>query len=79
MWVQQEQSLMKARLRPSVLISWAVLPSAEQLVVRQAVGDPADGAEEWCVRECGQGSAVENVPRYHRDTLPSTRIQHVAK
>lgn len=45
---------MKVRLGPSVLISWAVLPSAEQLVARQAVGDPADGSEEWCVRECGQ-------------------------
>lgn len=51
---QSEQLFIKVRLRPSVLISWAVLPSAKQLVARQAVGDPADGIEEWSVRECGK-------------------------
>ena len=41
--VQEAQSFIKVRLRPSALISWAIVPSAKQPVTRHTVGDPADG------------------------------------
>lgn len=56
--VQEAQPFIKVRLRPSVLICWATLPSAKQLVTRHTVGDPADGIEERCImshaRKCGK-------------------------
>lgn len=47
--VQEAQSFIKVRLKPSVVVHWAVLPSAKQLVARHTVGDPADGIEERCI------------------------------